>query len=106
VAVHPQDARTAWFIPAIKDELRVPAEGRLVVTRTRDAGQTGEVLERGLPDQHCYDLVYRHAFDIDATGEHLAFGSTTGNLFTTADGGDHWTRLPHHLPPIYAVRFA
>ena len=105
VAVHPQHPDTAWFIPAVKDETRIPVDGKLSVTRTRDGGQTCEVLTHGLPQEHCYDLVFRHSLDIDATGNQLAFGSTTGNLWTTANGGDVWTALPNHLPPIYAVRF-
>jgi photosystem II stability/assembly factor-like uncharacterized protein len=41
---------------------------------------------------------------VDATGEVLAFGSTTGALWLTEDGGDHWSLLTAHLPPIYCVR--
>ena len=36
VAVHPRDADTAWFVPAVKDEKRYPVDARLVVARTRD----------------------------------------------------------------------
>ena len=32
-------------------------------------------------------------------------GSTTGNLWATADGGDSWSAVSGHLPPIAAVRF-
>lgn len=38
VVVHPREPDTAWFIPEIKDEKRIPREGKLVVTRTRDGG--------------------------------------------------------------------
>lgn len=103
-AVHPHDPDTAWFVPAIKDEKRC-ADGSLVVTRTRDAGSTLQVLGNGLPQRHAYDLVYRHALDVDHTGGRLAFGSTTGSLWTSDDGGDSWDTVSHHLPPIYAVRF-
>jgi hypothetical protein len=105
VAVHPTQPETAWFVPGVKDEIRIPVDGKLSVTRTRDGGRTCDVLTHGLPQQHCYDLVFRHALDIDSTGQRLAFGSTTGHLWTTSNGGDHWTMLPNHLPPIYAVRF-
>ncbi|MEM7228018.1 MAG: exo-alpha-sialidase [Planctomycetota bacterium] len=105
VSAHPHDPNTAWFVPAVKDELRYPTDGKLVVTRTRDAGASFEVLTEGLPQDHAYDLVYRHAMDIDETGDTLAFGSTTGNLWLTSDGGDHWASISSHLPPIYAVRF-
>ncbi len=39
VAVHPHDADTAWFVPALDDECRVPVDGAVVVTRTRDGGR-------------------------------------------------------------------
>ena len=105
VVAHPHDAETAWFIPAVKDEKRYAAEGRVVVNRTRDGGQTFETLTRGLPQQHAYDLVFRHALDIDESGDRLAFGSTTGSLWVSENGGDSWQTLSSNLPPIYAVRF-
>ena len=105
VAVHPDRADTAWFVPAVKDEKRYPREGRVVVTRTRDGGRTFETLTRGLPQQHAYDLVFRHALDVDETGTCLAFGSTTGSLWVSEDAGDSWQTVSNHLPPVYAVRF-
>ncbi|MBV9829005.1 MAG: exo-alpha-sialidase [Alphaproteobacteria bacterium] len=106
VAAHPQDARTAWFVPAVKDERRVAVDAKVVVSRTRDGGENFEVLDSGLPQRHAYDLVYRHALDVDASGEALAFGSTTGGLWTSNNGGDQWTTLDARLPPIAVVRFA
>lgn len=103
-AVHPHDPRTAWFVPATKDDRRIPVEARLVVNRTRDGGASFETLRAGLPQRHCYDIVYRHALDVDSAGRGLAFGSTTGGLWASDDGGDSWTGLSAHLPPIYCVR--
>ncbi|WP_271409403.1 WD40/YVTN/BNR-like repeat-containing protein [Pseudomonas sp. Q1-7] len=105
VAVHPTDPDCAWFVPAVKDECRVPADQRLRVTRTRDGGRSFEVLERGLPQQLCYDLVYRHGLDVDDSGQCLVMGSTTGHLWLSGDQGDSWTLLAGHLPPIFAVRW-
>lgn len=105
VAVHPSKPRTVWLVPAIKDELRIPVDGKVVVARTRDGGETFEVLRRGLPQEHAYDLVYRHAMDVDATGATLAFGSTTGNLWLSRDEGDSFTQLSAHLPLIHCVHF-
>jgi hypothetical protein len=93
-------------VPEIKDEKRIPVDGRLVLTRTRDGGKTFQVLSNGLPQSHAYDVVYRHALTIDATGNRLAFGSTTGGLWVTENGGDAWTCITHTLPPVYAVTFA
>ena len=104
VAVHPREPDTAWFVPAVKDEKRYPSDGRVVVNRTRDGGKSFETLTKGLPQQHAYDLVYRHALDVDETGEVLAFGSTTGSLWVSEDGGDSWQAVSSNLPPIHSVR--
>jgi photosystem II stability/assembly factor-like uncharacterized protein len=106
VAVHPRDPDTAWFVPAHSDQKRAPITGEVVVTRTRDGGASFEVLRDGLPQHHAYDLVLRHALAIADDGVQLAIGSTTGNLWVTDDQGDHWHTAAHHLPPIYAVRYA
>src|SRR5437588_234026 len=90
VAVHPNDPNTAWFVPSTKDEKRCPTDGRVVVNRTRDGGRTFETLRRGLPQEHAYDLVYRHALDVDESGDRLAFGSTTGSIWISGDAGDSW----------------
>jgi photosystem II stability/assembly factor-like uncharacterized protein len=106
VAVHPRRPDTAWFVPAVKDERRVPVDGRLAVARTRDGGSSFDVLREGLPQEHAYDLVYRHGLDVDRSGERLAMGSTTGNLWISEDGGSRWRLVSAHLPPIYQVAFA
>lgn len=105
VAVHPRDPDTAWFVPAVKDEFRFPPDGKFVVSRTRDGGASFELIDRGLPQEASYDLVYRHALDVDATGERLVMGSTTGGAWLSEDGGDSWAALPARLPPVYAMRF-
>ncbi len=106
VVVHPEDPDTAWFVPEIKDEKRIPAGGKLVVTRTRDGGKSFEVLANGLPQVHAYDVVYRHGLAIDGSGQRLAIGSTTGGLWISENQGDDWSCITHTLPPVYAVRFA
>ncbi|MDY0746467.1 exo-alpha-sialidase [Paucibacter sp. R3-3] len=106
VAAHPQDGDTAWFAPAVKDERRVPVDGALCVTRTRDGGRSFEQLRRGLPQQHCYDLVYRHGLVVDDSGQRLLMGSTTGNLWASDNAGDDWVPVALNLPPIYALKFA
>jgi len=105
VVVHPRDGNTAWFVPGTSDERRIPVDGRVVVTRTRDGGRSFEVLTNGLPQRHAYDLTFRHGLDIDETGDRLVFGTTTGSLWISEDQGDSWKAVSEHLPPIYAVRF-
>jgi len=106
VAVHPQDPDMAWFVPGVKDECRIPVDGKLVVTRTRDGGKTFQQLSNGLPQEKAYDLVFRHALEVDSSGKRLAMGSSTGSLWISEDSGDSWMHVSAHLPPIYCVRFA
>ncbi|MBA3501447.1 MAG: exo-alpha-sialidase, partial [Deltaproteobacteria bacterium] len=105
VVVDPANGETAWFVPGQKDEKRIPVEGKLVVTRTRDGGKSFDVLDRGLPDKFAYDLVYRHGMAMAGDGA-LAFGSTTGNVFASRDRGETWAVVSNHLPPVHAVTFA
>jgi hypothetical protein len=105
VAAHPTDPLTAWFVPAISDMVRIPVDGRLVVTRTSDGGKSFDVLDHGLPAADAYDLIYRHGLDVDATGQKLLMGSTTGSLWFSSDAGDHFQQVSANLPPIASVRF-
>jgi photosystem II stability/assembly factor-like uncharacterized protein len=105
VAVHPNEPDTAWFVPAIKDEKRIPVDGKMVVTRTRNAGKTFKILRKGLPQKEAYDIVFRHALAVDETGERLVMGSSTGSLWLSEDGGDSWETVSSNLPPVYAVTF-
>lgn len=106
VAAHPSDPETAWLVPGVKDECRVPVDAKLVVNKTRNGGETWAPQTTGLPDGPSYDLIYRHALDVDESGDSLIMGSTTGNLWASDDGGEHWRQLSAHLPPIAAVSFA
>ncbi len=105
VAAHPTDPETAWFVPAIKDQMRIPVDGKLVVSRTNDGGKSFKVFGHGLPSEHAYDLIYRHSLEVDDTGEVLAMGSTTGSLWTSDDAGEKWTTVSTNLPPIHFTRF-
>jgi hypothetical protein len=105
VAVHPQDPDTAWFVPATADQKRIPVDAAMSVSRTRDGGKSFEDLRNGLPQRHCYDLIYRHGLAVADDGQTLLMGSTTGGLWTSGDAGDTWREISTTLPPVYAVRF-
>lgn len=108
IAVDPDDPRRAWVVPARSDGQRNAVGGCLQVCETQDGGETWQRRVRGLPERGAFDLVYRHALDLAVHGgaRWLSFGSTTGNVFVSQNGGAEWTCLSHHLPPVYAVRFA
>lgn len=95
LAIDHNDPDTAWVIPATSDEERVAHNLALCVCRTKNGGQEWKQLRNGLPQNHCFDIVFRHSMTND--GQELFFGSTTGNLYHSTDGGDHWHLLSTHL---------
>ncbi|WP_020204659.1 hypothetical protein [Cupriavidus sp. WS] len=105
VAAHPHRPNTAWFVPLAADHCRVPVDGRLAVSRTRDGGRSFEPCDDGLPAAPVYDVVDRHGLAVDNSGECLALGSTTGSLWMSENGGEHWKLLTAHLPPVHCLRF-
>jgi hypothetical protein len=105
VAAHPHEPDTAWFVPAVKDQVRVPVDARFVVNQTRDGGISFQPRADGLPAPS-WDLVYRHALDVSADGRTLAMASTTGGAWISVDGGLRWQTLSAHLPPVAALRLS
>lgn len=106
VAVHPRDGETAWFAPGVADQQRIPVDAAMAVTRTTDGGASFSVQRNGLPQEHCYDLVYRHGLVVDDDGKTLLMASTTGGVWLSTNGGDFWRTISLNMPPVYAVRFA
>ena len=106
VATHPRDGDTAWFVPAQADQRRIPVDAALCVTRTTDGGKSFTVLRAGLPQERCYDLIYRHGLAVADDGRTLLMGSTTGGLWLSEDAGDNWQTISTTMPPIYALSFA
>jgi photosystem II stability/assembly factor-like uncharacterized protein len=104
IAADDADGNTAWVVPARGDDERMSIDGGLFVARTRDGGETWEALREGLPQENTYDVVYRHA--LDASGDRVCFGTTTGNVYLSEDRGESWRCLGHHFPPVHSVRFA
>jgi photosystem II stability/assembly factor-like uncharacterized protein len=103
IAVDAQDGRTAWVVPARADSERMAIGGGLFVARTSDGGQSWQSFRRGLPQDDAYDIVLRHG--LDAAGDCLCFGSTTGNVYLSEDRGESWQCLGNNFPPVYSVRF-
>lgn len=92
---------TAWFAPAEADQRRILRDAAMAVTRTTDGGNTFRVLREGLPQQHCYDLVYRHGLTVSNDGQGLLMASTSGGVWMSSDAGEHWQTLSTTLPPVY-----
>jgi len=107
VVADPHRPGTAYVLPLTSDSFRVVPEGRLRVYRTTDGGASWTALSEGLPQENAYLSVLRDGFGadtLDPTG--LYFGTRTGDVFGSADGGESWRELARHLPPVLCVKAA
>src|SRR5215211_3288378 len=106
-AAHPHDRDTFYVIPLDGGHGRVMPEGKAAVWRTRDAGSSWQRLDDGLPQQDAHVGVLREGMAIDAYDDPgLYFGTSTGQLFGSADQGDSWTEIASYLPGIASVEVA
>jgi hypothetical protein len=108
MVLDPADPDSAYVIPLAADTDRVTPGGCVRVYETRDAGATWTARGDGLPDRDAYLTVLREAFDGAGAGPDLElyFGTTTGEVFGSADAGATWSAVAEHLPPVYSVRTA
>jgi hypothetical protein len=104
IAADDKDDKTAWVVPLRSDQERMTIDAGLFVARTSDGGASWQTFREGLPQEHCYDVIYRHA--LDASGDRVCFGTTTGNAYVSEDRGETWRCVGNNLPPIHSVRFA
>jgi photosystem II stability/assembly factor-like uncharacterized protein len=106
-ATHPFDRDSFYVIPLDGGHGRVMPEGKAAVWRTRDAGGSWQRLDRGLPQQDAQLGVLRHAMAVDSYDTPgLYFGTSTGQVFATADEGDSWNEIASYLPAISSVEVA
>ena len=105
MAVDPADPDSAFVIPLTADVDRVTADARARVFATRDAGDSWAALGDGLPQEDAYLTVLRHAFAQAGEGSalELYFGTTSGQLFGSADAGATWSALASCLPTVHSV---
>ena len=104
LALDPRDPDSAFVIPEESSHMRATVEGKLRVYRTTDAGESWVPLTRGLPQEHAYVSVLRDAFDNDDLEPlGLYFGTSTGHVFASADGGESWRQLAGFLPKVLSV---
>lgn len=104
IAVADDNPDQAWVAPANSDLTRTAIKGALCICRTDDGGKTWKDLRKGLPQENCFDIVYRHSLAL--SGDALAFGTTTGNLFFSNDRGESWQVINNYLPMVYSIQFA
>jgi photosystem II stability/assembly factor-like uncharacterized protein len=106
-AAHPHDRDTFYVIPLDPGHGRCMPEGRATVWRTRDAGATWQRLDRGLPQRDAHLGVLREGLAIDPLDvPGLYFGTSTGQVFASADEGESWSEIASYLPAISSVEVA
>jgi photosystem II stability/assembly factor-like uncharacterized protein len=102
---HPRDPSTLFLLPLNGDIAgRYVPDGKAAVWRTRDGGARWEALRDGLPQQNAFFGVLRQAMAADVLEPAGIYaGTNTGTLFASANEGEQWTSIAHHLPPILSV---
>ena len=108
MVAHPRDPLSAWVIPLNgADQGRFMPDGSAAVWRTSDGGGTWRRLGDGLPQHDAFVGVLREAMAIDELEPAgIYFGTSTGQLYASADEGRSWARIADNLPPIWSVQAA
>ncbi|MFO0889982.1 MAG: sialidase family protein [Isosphaeraceae bacterium] len=104
IDVHAHEPETIYVVPIKSDSEHFPLDGKLQVWRSRTGGNEWEALTNGLPQGDCYVNVLREAMavdSLDACG--VYFGTTGGQVYASADAGDHWEPIVRDLPAVLSV---
>jgi photosystem II stability/assembly factor-like uncharacterized protein len=106
MVLHPRDPDTVWVFPMDGTQVwpRTSPDGKPAAYVTRNAGKTWKRLDDGLPREQAWFTVFRQAMTADAQESvNVYFGTTGGELWAGANGGEKWRCIARHLPHIYAV---
>ena len=109
MTVHPRDPETCWVFPMDGSDVwpRVSPGGKPAVYRTADGGRSWTRQDKGLPKEQAWYTVKRQAMCADdAAPVGLYFGTTSGEVWASADEGKSWRCLAAHLPHVYSVESA
>jgi photosystem II stability/assembly factor-like uncharacterized protein len=104
IAVHAHEPNTIYVVPIKSDSEHYPPDGKLRVYRSKVGGHEWEALTRGLPQQDCYVNILRDAMAVDQLDPcGVYFGTTGGQVYGSANGGDSWTPIVRDLPAVLSV---
>lgn len=104
IDVHAHEPNTVYVVPILSDSLHYPPEGKLRVYRSRTGGNEWEPLTKGLPQSDCFVNVLRDAMCVDRLDScGVYFGTTGGQVYASADGGDSWNAIVRDLPAVLSV---
>jgi photosystem II stability/assembly factor-like uncharacterized protein len=104
IDIHAHEPETVYVVPIKSDSEHYPPEGKLRVYRSRTGGDDWEPLSKGLPQRDCYVNVLRDAMAVDSLDScGVYFGTTGGQVYASADGGDSWAAIVRDLPAVVSV---
>src|SRR6266576_2120723 len=104
IDVHAHEPDTIYVVPIKSDSEHYPLDGQLRVYRSRTGGGEWEALTKGLPQRDCYVHVLRDAMAVDSLEQcGIYFGTTGGQVYGSADGGNTWNAIVRDLPPVLSV---
>jgi len=104
IDVHAHEPETIYVVPIKSDSEHFPLDGRLRVYRSRTGGNEWEPLTEGLPQSNCYVNVLRDAMAVDSLDScGVYFGTTGGQVYTSADAGNTWASIVRDLPAVLSV---
>ena len=104
IDVHAHEPNTIYVVPIKSDSEHFPPDGKLRVYRSRTGGNEWEALTKGLPQNDCYVNVLRDAMAVDSVDKcGVYFGTTGGQVYASADGGDSWAPIVRDLPAVVSV---
>ena len=104
IVVHAHEPETIYVVPIKSDSEHFVPDGKLRVYRSRSGGNEWEALTNGLPQKDCYVNVLRSAMAVDTLDScGIYFGTSGGQVYASADSGDHWSAIVRDLPPVLSV---
>ncbi len=104
IDVHAHEPDTVYVVPIKSDSEHYPLDGKLGVYRSRTGGGEWEALSNGLPQRDCYVNVLRDGMAVDTIDPcGVYFGTTGGQVYASANGGDRWNAIVRDLPPVLSV---
>ena len=104
IRVHAHEPETIYVVPIKSDSEHFPPDGKLRVYRSRSGGNEWEALTNGLPQSDCYVNILRSAMAVDKLDScGIYFGTTGGQVYASADSGDHWAPIVRDLPSVLSV---
>ena len=104
IDVHAHEPETVFIVPIKSDSEHFPLDGKLTVYRSKTGGNEWQAMTKGLPQKDCYVNVLRESMAVDSLDPcGVYFGTTGGQVYGSADGGDSWAPIVRDLTAVLSV---